>query len=219
MHAHFDCFSGAAGDMMLAACLDAADSLPYPLVSQQLGQSPTADGGHTGTNSDELLSRLVNDLEGGLPELKGEFGLSAKRVWRGMGKIAAMKVDVRSVYNHEAAPVPGAPKVHETQPHEQGHHHHEHEHSSAVAKGSKEDPQHICDEHSHSHDHSHDHGHSRSHDHSHNHSHDHSHSRAHSHDHQSSVSESMRYMQSYTSTTDKSTPIYVVYGSVSINIV
>ncbi|CAB9496809.1 Protein of unknown function DUF111 [Seminavis robusta] len=23
-HAHFDCFSGAAGDMMLAACLDAA---------------------------------------------------------------------------------------------------------------------------------------------------------------------------------------------------
>jgi hypothetical protein len=128
-------------------------------------------------------------------------------------------VDVRSVYNHEAAPVPGAPKVHETQPHEQGHHHHEHEHSSAVAKGSKEDPQHICDEHNHSHDHSHDHGHSRSHDHSHNHSHDHSHSRAHSHDHQSSVSESMRYMQSYTSTTDKSTPIYVVYGSVSINIV
>ncbi|EED96330.1 hypothetical protein THAPSDRAFT_260852, partial [Thalassiosira pseudonana CCMP1335] len=29
--AHFDCFSGAAGDMMLASCLDAADSLAYPL--------------------------------------------------------------------------------------------------------------------------------------------------------------------------------------------
>ena len=188
MHAHFDCFSGAAGDMMLAACLDAADSLPRPTVLKQLGQSPNADGWDTGKNSDDLLSRLIHDLEGGLTELKGEFELSAKRVWRGMGRIAAMKVDVHSVYNHEAAPVPGACKVHGADTHRHGHHHHDHDHSSTVDKGSKEDPQNIGDEYNHSHGHSHDHGHSRSHDHSHNHSQNH----GHTHDHQSSVSASIK---------------------------
>ncbi len=181
MHAHFDCFSGAAGDMMLAACLDAADSLPRPLVLRP-------DGGHTGKNSDELLFRLIYDLEGGLVELKGEFDISAKRVWRGMGRIAAMKVDVHSVYNHEAAPVPGVRKSHETHQHQPGHHRHDHEHTSAVAKGSKEDPKPLGDEHNHSHSHMHDHEHSRSHDHYHGHSYDHDNS----HDHQSSVSLSVR---------------------------
>ncbi|EJK44572.1 hypothetical protein THAOC_36878, partial [Thalassiosira oceanica] len=42
-HAHFDCFSGAAGDMMLAACLDASDSLPYALLLG--GSSPVRGGG------------------------------------------------------------------------------------------------------------------------------------------------------------------------------
>jgi hypothetical protein len=183
MHAHFDCFSGAAGDMMLAACLDAADSLPRPFVLRQLGRSPTG-GGHTSKNSDELLFRLINDLEGGLGELKGEFEISATRVWRGTGRIAAMKVDVHSVYNHEAAPVPGAQNGNETLPHQHGHHHHEHKHSSAVAKRSKEDPKHPGDEHNHSHSHLHDHDHSHSHDHSHTHSCDH----GNIHDHQLSVS-------------------------------
>jgi len=74
MHAHFDCFSGAAGDMMLAATLDAADFLPYPILQSSTDNDD--DGNNTMKNSDKLLSRLVKDLEGGLPELKGEFKLS-----------------------------------------------------------------------------------------------------------------------------------------------
>jgi hypothetical protein len=50
-------------------------------------------------------------LENGMPELKGEFELSSHRVWRSIGRIAARKVDVKSVYDHEAAPVPGGETV------------------------------------------------------------------------------------------------------------
>lgn len=80
-HAHFDCFSGAAGDMMLAACLDAA------------GPS--------------LLPYIQFCLEQGLPTLKGEFSLLTKQVWRSKtGSIAANHLTVRSIYKHVAAPVP-----------------------------------------------------------------------------------------------------------------
>lgn len=189
-HAHVDCFSGAAGDMLLAACLDAADSLPAPL----LGISADADGDK---NSDKFLTQLVHDLEGGLPELKGEFELSVKRVWRGVGRIAAKKVDVHSVYNHDAAPVPGA-RVNveevggEVHSHEHTHeeegkmHSHEHEHhthnhchnqeeqeESGVEVGDTTDEGLKRDPHGDSHSHSH--GHSHSHNHSHSHSHSHSH--------------------------------------------
>ena len=169
-HAHFDCFSGAAGDMMLAACLDVADSLPYPLPLQ-FGASNNITGGNCADekNSDKLLSQVVHDLEGGLPELKGEFKLSVKVVWRSTGMIAAKKIDVDSVYNHEAAPVPGAEsktttttnEVKEKAPkdahsHEHKHQHrHDHKHSTAddvdEEKGKKE-----------THNHNHSHGHSHS---------------------------------------------------------
>ncbi|KAL9180070.1 hypothetical protein ACHAXT_008040 [Thalassiosira profunda] len=194
-HAHFDCFSGAAGDMLLAACLDAADSLPYPLQfgpSQSSASASSADAhdveggqavdGDGATNSDRLLSRLVRDLEGGLPELRGEFRLSSRRVWRSAGRIAARKVDVDSVYHHEAAPVPGAEASGEAEAgahsheHLHGHeHHHEHTSNRPELKGDdvKEDPHQNAasdaddsrghDHHSHSHSHSH--GHSHSHDH------------------------------------------------------
>mmetsp|Transcript_4048 Transcript_4048/g.10268 ORF Transcript_4048/g.10268 Transcript_4048/m.10268 type:complete len:463 (+) Transcript_4048:52-1440(+) len=202
MHAHFDCFSGAAGDMMLAACLDAADSLPYPLQSSGRSRSPTNgdkdDGGHEGKNSEKLLFLLVQDLEGGLPELKGEFELSVKRVWRGMGRIAAKKVDVQSVYDHEAAPVPGAQKMtnqaksgemHHSHEHAHQHaHQHDHQHnfsssSASVDEAMKEDPQNCADMNHHSHDNVQSKAHSHSHDHSHNRSHSHNH--GHSHDHKS----------------------------------
>jgi len=112
-HAHFDCFSGAAGDMMLAACLDAADSLKTPSTEN----TPA---------SEELLAQITSNIENGMPELRGEFSLSIKRVWRSMGMIAAKKVDVMSVYNHEAAPVP---VDNEKLEHEHSHeHHHSHEH-------------------------------------------------------------------------------------------
>ena len=196
-HAHFDCFSGAAGDMLLAACLDAADSLPYPLQfepSQSSGSSPDAlpdvDGGQSidgdgATNADRLMSRLVQDLEGGLPELRGEFRLSSRRVWRSAGRIAARKVDVDSIYQHEAAPVPGADVADaeeaEAHSHEHMHgheHHHEHASNSSGLKGEdvKEDPHqnadHTSDADSRGHDH-HSHSHSHSHGHSHSHNHDH----------------------------------------------
>lgn len=180
-HAHVDCFSGAAGDMLLAACLDAADFLPAPL----LGISADADGEK---NSDKFLTQLVHDLEGGLPELKGEFEITVKRVWRGVGRIAAKKVDVHSVYNHDAAPVPGARvnveevggEVHSHEHEHQTHyysHNHEQEEESGVEvggvsgnttdEGLKHDPR--GDSHSHSHGHSHSHNHSHSHSHSHSH--------------------------------------------------
>ena len=167
-HAHFDCFSGAAGDMMLAACLDAADSLPansLQLSSNSSGNNSINDANTT--NSEKLLSQIVHDLEEGLPELKGEFELSMARVWRGMGRIAARKVDVKSVYNHEAAPVPGANIVDDE------------EHVDNVPDG-------------HSHEHRHEHEHKHEHAHQHNHDHndiiaekpksDNSHSHSHSHD-------------------------------------
>ena len=133
-HAHFDCFSGAAGDMMLAACLDAADFLPTGPALLSLSNDDTKNI----AASDELLAHITNDLEMGMPELKGEFRLSTKRVWRSMGRIAALKVDVESVYDHNAAPVPSDGLVEENahnHSHEHGHHHeleHKHDHSVSV---------------------------------------------------------------------------------------
>jgi hypothetical protein len=104
-HAHFDCFSGAAGDMMLAACLDAADSLPKASLSFASDTNPDSPA------SSQLLALVTSCLENGMPQLKGEFEVSCHRVWRSIGRIAARKVDVKSVYEHEAAPVPGGETV------------------------------------------------------------------------------------------------------------
>lgn len=83
LHAHFDCFSGAAGDMILASCVDAARD----------------DGG-------KLLRHVEECLRRGLPELDGEFSITRQRVWRGSGQIAATHIQVHSRYNHAPAPVP-----------------------------------------------------------------------------------------------------------------
>lgn len=83
LHAHFDCFSGAAGDMMLAACLDAA-----------------------GSDCDRLCDHIGQCLSEGIPVLAGEFRIRLSRVWRGPGSLAAKYVKVESVYGHKAAPVP-----------------------------------------------------------------------------------------------------------------
>ena len=107
-HAHFDCFSGAAGDMMLAACLDAADPSLLPIVQ--------------------------SCLEEGLPELKGEFSVSMERVWRSdAGCIAANYVSVHSKYDHAAAPLPHRDIHHDHHHHhDHGHdHHHIHSHHGA----------------------------------------------------------------------------------------
>ncbi|KAL7439725.1 hypothetical protein ACHAXM_008175 [Skeletonema potamos] len=177
-HAHFDCFSGAAGDMLLAACLDAADSLPHPLPRLEAASDARSNVvvALETKQSEILLAQITHDLENGLPELKGEFELSVERVWRGSGRIAAKKLHVKSIFQHQAAPVPGTAdesshKDHHSHSHSDSHsHHHSHEHAE----------NHHSHEHSHSKveqdanlNHSHDHSHSSGidHDHSHHHTH------------------------------------------------
>lgn len=81
LHAHFDCFSGAAGDMMLAACLDAA-----------------------GPDSTHLLSQVLAGLKT-IPTISHEFDCYVERVIRGSGCIAAKKLHVTSIYQHRPAPI------------------------------------------------------------------------------------------------------------------
>ena len=198
MHAHFDCFSGAAGDMMLAASFDAADFLPYPIL--QSSTDNDKGGNNTVKNSDKLLSRITKDLECGLPELRGEFKLSVKRVWRSSGRIAAKKVDVHSIYNHEAAPVPGAHKdksKEEEDVHSHTHQHahqHTHDHQRSSSSTSNDDV--SMKEHTYDHQHSSSTNPNdddamkedpQSTSHSHNHGHSHSHKHSHSHDHDSKL--------------------------------
>jgi uncharacterized protein (DUF111 family) len=146
-HAHWDCFSGAAGDMMLAACLDASD------------------------NGSALLPRIQQCIEEGLPELKGEFSLEMKRVLKSdMGSIAANYVTVKSRYNHAAVQVPapsreladGAPSGHShSHNHEEDIHNHSlehghsHSHNHQLHSDSSERSEKTGDtlSHSHSHDH------------------------------------------------------------------
>lgn len=138
-HAHWDCFSGAAGDMMLAACLDASDDGPL------------------------LMAHIQHCIEEGLPELKEEFSLEMNQVQKSeMGLIAANYVTVKSRYNHSPAPIPSDKDTsNESHDHSHGHEHshfrnHEHSHS-------------YGHEHSHSHQHSNDSSDTASHSHSHSH--------------------------------------------------
>jgi uncharacterized protein (DUF111 family) len=179
-HAHFDCFSGAAGDMMLAACLDAAGDAEQ---------------------SERLLQHVTNCIEQGMPELKGEFGLETKIVWRGgMGSIAGRHVNVTSRYHHQAAPVPKKKASEDSHNHSHGHGHGlGHYHRDEDTEPSTDYSVLEADtDHSHGHEHSHSHssnetnekvGDSRSHSHAHSkstekdahsHGHDHGHSHLHS---------------------------------------
>ena len=154
-HAHFDCFSGAAGDMMLAATLDAS------------GDEKTA----------KLLLRHVEGcIARGLPELAGDFSIETRMVWRSKtGSIAANYVLVKSRYQHAPAPVPKPKdqtelvkqKTATTEPIDHSHgHDHGHDHG-----------------HQNEHDHAHKHKHSHSHQNEHGHGHQHGHSHAHKHEH------------------------------------
>jgi uncharacterized protein (DUF111 family) len=183
-HAHFDCFSGAAGDMMLAACLDTAGD------QQQ----------------ERLLRHVTHCLSRGMPELSGEFEIIARRVWRGgMGSIAGLHVHVTSRYHHAPAPVPmpknpSKPTTDSETPTQQhsdddnngkSHHSHGHDHEQNHEHSHREhadhEPSHL--EHtdkneaiaSESNNH-HSSGHEHSHSHAHEHSHEHSHKSGHSHE-------------------------------------
>lgn len=149
LHAHFDCFSGAAGDMMLASCLDAA-----------------------GDDRDKLLWHVQNCLVEGMPELKGEFSFDYQQVWRGMGSIAALHVTVQSKYNHEVAPVPERPTQSsanggDAHDHSRSHeHYHDHDHSTNSNLALSNSDAQEGHSHDHTHMHTHAHGfHLHSHDH------------------------------------------------------
>jgi uncharacterized protein (DUF111 family) len=151
MHAHFDCFSGAAGDMMLAACLDVAKD-----------------------DRDRLMNHVSQCICKGLPELEGEFAISCSRVWRGVGSIAATHVTVQSLYDHEAAPVPtrtAVPKEETKLPkknehdhsHSHGHEHtHGHSHEHQSSKLTTKPPVQANDTNGHAHEHGHAHSHAHS---------------------------------------------------------
>ena len=147
LHAHWDCFSGAAGDMMFAACLDAA---------------ATFDDDHrmsnTSIESAQLLLKKIEDaIKCGLPDLANEFSIECKRVWRGSGSIAAMHVTVHSIYQHKPVPVPQPAMIPDqcsTSEETSATPHHDHEH-----------------QHHHHHNHTHDHNHTTDLSHSHNHDH------------------------------------------------
>jgi pyridinium-3,5-bisthiocarboxylic acid mononucleotide nickel chelatase len=150
-HAHFDCFSGIAGDMILASCIDAA------------GAAGDASSG----SGDQLLKLVEVCLRKGLPELDGEFEIQKQRVWRGSGQIAATRITVHSRYERELggtapAPLPlkASQESEQQQPQRQdfspsvspvpssmGSHSHAHEHSH------QHDHQHEHYHHSHSHVH------------------------------------------------------------------
>jgi pyridinium-3,5-bisthiocarboxylic acid mononucleotide nickel chelatase len=170
-HAHFDCFSGAAGDMMLAACIDAAGS-PH--------------------EGNALLQYVVQALSLGIPALSEEFQVTGERVWRGSGSIAATKISVHSIYQHAAAPVPAPDKVNASEnsvktqvfdSHEHAHDHsieqshkhaHYHDHSSTNEKLETTKVTTSNSSHNHAHEHAHSHEHipnDMEHSHEHNHAH------------------------------------------------
>jgi uncharacterized protein (DUF111 family) len=117
-HAHLDCLSGIAGDMLLAACLDVGGA--------------------------SLCDHVDTCLRRGLPALDGEFQIRRQRpVWRGPGQLAATYVKVESLYGHAAAPLPlrkdvtavATPMVESSHDHSHGHGHshgHSHGHAHAV---------------------------------------------------------------------------------------
>lgn len=174
LHVHFDCYSGAAGDMLLASLIDASEE-------------------------PELFLKEVKRYLDSIPELKGEFDLKMSRVLRGSGCIAGNKVDVMSKYQHRSAPVPTKKKQHDDHNIKNTNLPHDHKHAH---KHSQDHSHHHSHGHNHNHGHKHNHDHhmdkseedssrvnnnddkpANGHDHTHKHGHSHEHSHGHKHNH------------------------------------
>jgi uncharacterized protein (DUF111 family) len=144
-HAHFDCFSGAAGDMMLAACLDASG------------------------NPEQLMDYIAYCISKGMPELNGEFTMEQRQVQRGgMASIAGCHVTVHSKYHDAPAPVPAAKNKRQRTEDEKGteegkrtieattpmnEHDHVHEHDHGDTHSNEHYHEHSCSHRTDGHDH------------------------------------------------------------------
>ncbi|KAL3933386.1 MAG: hypothetical protein SGBAC_010423 [Bacillariaceae sp.] len=133
--------------MYCVNCCDCSrDDTDYFPFSLQLLAS-CLDSCETEELRDQLLAHVVTCLEQGMPELKGDFGIEIKRVWKGIGSIAALHVNVTSKYNHEAAPVPSNTTTTTT--------------TTMSMKSGKSERNAAAHDPSHGHDHDHDHYYSR----------------------------------------------------------
>jgi uncharacterized protein (DUF111 family) len=121
------------------------------------------DGNYTALLSE--LSATLESIEG----MRGEWSIETSRMRKGTGCIDALYVDVKSKYNHEAAPVPGAAAAAPA--------------AAAAAVVDDDDEETWGATNGTSHDHGHSHGHSHGHNHGHDHGHDHGHGHGHSHGH------------------------------------
>ena len=132
--AYIDAFSGVAGDMLLAALID------------------------NGLDVESIKSALKT-----LTTIEHEWDITVSSVVRSEGMIGAKHVNVKSIYNHEPALVPGAITGNSNN-------------NNSSSKGALAL---ITDAHNHNHHHSHSHNHS----HSHGHKNDHDAFQAHDHEH------------------------------------
>jgi uncharacterized protein (DUF111 family) len=187
-HAHFDCFSGAAGDMLLAACIDAAATAASSATSSSSSSDGIPSLSVYETNVQMVVQHIKTCIIKGIPELENEFDICTSVVQKGgIGSIRALYVNVTSIYNHEPAPVPtdddtnhnvvdssagtSLPIVDHSST-INGNHHRENElHQHQHSHGHDHDDHH--DHQSHHHHHSHDHNHQRHPHHEHNHDHHH----------------------------------------------
>jgi len=152
---YFDGFSGASGDMVLGALVDAG--VPLAVLQQALG-SLALDG---------VTLEAERVMRAGVSATKVKVLVHGHRA-------DAAPVDAAAAHSHEHSHTHTHAHQHEpghAQP--QGHtasHSHEHTHAHSH-------------EHAHGHDHGHEHGHSHEHGHRHSHDHDHAHGHAHDHGH------------------------------------
>ena len=137
--AYIDAFSGVAGDMLLAALID------------------------NGLDVESIKSALKT-----LTTIEHEWDITVSSVVRSEGMIGAKHINVKSIYNHEPALVPGT-----ILGHNRNHNLSTNNNSTALTL--------IPD--AHNHNHQHNHSHSHGHGHSHGHKNDHDVFQAHDHEH------------------------------------